>query len=1006
MAVYRFKKGVTALLDRREGDRSASRLLRLDLADLTAIRDIQVERKPALQLDVNGRPVGEPLRTFSGKPIFTDQSRELITLDVTFFIRTGQVSLFSQELGANVDNMSISLVKVINEEAVLPIAVSMINIGNLRNLLAIAERSPLPSDRADVANIQNDVSGRGETDDDLLFPIRTSLNFSLEDAVKAAGNDMEDLNLNLALIFGLFKSHVGVPDLGVPVEKSAFRVDYDLEKDLKVYHTVKNPVKISAFASSLDQSLITIEKPRFCNAEKVRVLRRILRPGRPPGPFESVKEIDFPSDTDTKTSESYTEVFIDGNPNFDQNSVVGPVDNTVRYQYRAVPVGKDDAGTIVFKDSYTDPITQANFEIGSDLQVLPELKSIKGVLRQIGFSVHDSGLLDPGPLLVDATSDIALVSYYNADGAITVEISNLEQIAAIDILRRDISRNEVHFSPVKDVDELNKSKHLTAEMRSDARILYTDTSVIEGHLYEYAVRSYTNRGLAQISDDKTRIQFRDKRLLPADITVSASDPELEGTTAVMEFDITIPQNITSLVNALLGTRDPNSRQTPFFQDIIDNRKNLPPLLLPVVRRLDLTTGEERKFSSLTLDAPKFEDLTPPSSGPGLPNVFNFRFTDDELNQGSKYRYEVLINSRLPLSLLPSKIFVKDNIRRPYIFQPAKIQNPIFLQRGILPPTREGQDFLSAEDINPGPDRILNRLTQEDPFEVGSTAARQVVPATSTIDVESEPGFALADPIVSKTRQSALQVYWTVSGDVGNLDHFQVIATDTYIAPPLTSDDVTGASCRRSQTVALIPAQGAGPNYTVEAKLERLMESDYNDFVPVVGDVVPPMSVLQELVDERRVTVTRTFQVIASYHDGTRNRVVIKSTEPSSIISPLTSFASDFSKINLPPKYALSPNVALATSIEAEKVQFEEIMAEMNQANNANNGGGGGNMGLVQADEHGNGVIVNNTVIAGNGNAPGAVAISDLGGNNKTAQKDKNAKKKKGKAGNKNSGWLF
>ena len=235
-----------------------------------------------------------------------------------------------------------------------------------------------------------------------------------------------------------------------------------------------------------------------------------------------------------------------------------------------------------------------------------------------------------------------------------------------------------------------------------------------------------------------------------------------------------------------------------------------------------------------------------------------------------------------------------------------------------------------------------------------------------------------------------------------MDHFQVISTDTYIARP-TPTSPGGASCRRSQTVALIPAQGGSPNYTVEAKLERLMESDYNDFVPVAGDVVPPMSTLQGLVDERRIAVTRTFQVIAKYHDGTRNRSVIKSTEPKSIISPLTSFFSSLSKVNLPPSYALSPAIALATSLEAEKVTFEEILAEMNQALNANEGGGGGNMGVAQTDEHGNGVIVNNTVVAGGGNAGGGVYV--MGGDNKTAQKDKNAKNKKGEAdGNKNSGW--
>ena len=203
MAVYRFKKGITELLDRREGDRSAARLLRLDLADLTAIRDIRVEREPALELDVNGRPVGEPLTTFSGKPIFTDRSREVITLDVTFFVRTGQVSLISQELGANVDNMSISLVRVIEEEVILPVAASMINIGHLTtsrvgDQVEFLESSSLEADRADVANIQNNVPRRGEPGGDFLFPIRTSLKFSLEDALLPVGNDMQDLNLNLA----------------------------------------------------------------------------------------------------------------------------------------------------------------------------------------------------------------------------------------------------------------------------------------------------------------------------------------------------------------------------------------------------------------------------------------------------------------------------------------------------------------------------------------------------------------------------------------------------------------------------------------------------------------------------------------------------------------------------------------------------------------------------------------------------------------------------------------
>jgi hypothetical protein len=337
-----------------------------------------------------------------------------------------------------------------------------------------------------------------------------------------------------------------------------------------------------------------------------------------------------------------------------------------------------------------------------------------------------------------------------------------------------------------------------------------------------------------------------------------------------------------------------------------------------------------------------------------------------------------------LTTLPSKFFVKDNIRRPYIFQPAKIQNPIFLQRGILPPTREGQDFLSAQDINPGPDRILNRLTQEDPFEVGITGARQVVPATSPMVVESEPGFTLSDPFASKTRQSALELFWTVSGDTRALDHFQVIATDTYTAS-------NGASCRRSQTVALVPGQGGGPSYSIETKLERLIESDYNDFETVVGSAVPPMSVLQGLVDRKRITVTRTLRVIAVFYDGTKRRTVSKTTRPTGIISPLTSRLSATSKVNIPPQYALSPNIALATSSPVERVKFEEIIKEMIQADNAKDGKSGNNgqigSGRMEVFSEGEADAGGNQVSRN----------YDFGNTLKTEARDKRAKNQRGQA---------
>ena len=153
MAAYRFKKSLTRLLDRRKGDNNASSLLRIDLADLTAIRNIQVEREPALQLDINGAPTTEVLRTFAGKPIFTDKSKEIVVLDVTFFVRTGKIQEMSAGQGANIDLMSIGLVRPVDDQTVVTLSTAMINIGNLTRANIQAQLSA-----ADIANIQNDVS--------------------------------------------------------------------------------------------------------------------------------------------------------------------------------------------------------------------------------------------------------------------------------------------------------------------------------------------------------------------------------------------------------------------------------------------------------------------------------------------------------------------------------------------------------------------------------------------------------------------------------------------------------------------------------------------------------------------------------------------------------------------------------------------------------------------------------------------------------------------------------
>ena len=152
-----------------------------------------------------------------------------------------------------------------------------------------------------------------------------------------------------------------------------------------------------------------------------------------------------------------------------------------------------------------------------------------------------------------------------------------------------------------------------------------------------------------------------------------------------------------------------------------------------------------------------------------------------------------------------------------------------------------------------------------------------------------------------------------------------------------------------------------------------------------------MSVLQRLVDRKRVAVTRTLAVTAVFHNGAVRKTITKSTTPTGIISPISSRISATSKVNIPPKYALSPNIALATKMSAEEVSLERIAFEI--ALQQDRGQGQGTLGGGQVQVHDGRVNM--------GGDQGRAQGMNFGGN-RTAEKDRNAKEQKGqmRGGNK------
>lgn len=288
-----------------------------------------------------------------------------------------------------------------------------------------------------------------------------------------------------------------------------------------------------------------------------------------------------------------------------------------------------------------------------------------------------------------------------------------------------------------------------------------------------------------------------------------------------------------------------------------------PQPLPVVRRLNLTTGEEVSFKLMGNTAEKFESLDEKGEGSGLKNLFRFKFTDDGVLEGNQYQYEILVNLREPLSVTDEITSVVPKSRQPYVFQSCKIFNPLFTSRGILPPTSRGEDFILQKNIETGRDRLLNRFSADDSYDLGVTAARQLTPKGSTVLIPIE-GETMSLPSVQTTRAGGSAVSWSVRGGTSNIDHFKVFAEDTFL-------DNTGLMMTKRSFIAGIAAQGE-KRFNVESKLQRLREVDREQFIDQAA-VTIDMADLQRFVDSHQVSVERVYEIRATKLNGDEGSVI-------------------------------------------------------------------------------------------------------------------------------------
>jgi len=835
---YRFEKSVTRLL-RPKGAKSglASYVVNLELVDFTEITDIRSVRPPVT-------PPGK------GRfPKMNGKEKLVANLSLNFFLNARNINKLKRSKGRGISVLSIVLVNAVKPNLLLPISTVALNFDQLLE---------------------------GRTSGYVPVSINMEIDFDDVDTVVRKKNKTGPrprMSKNLKFMFTLLKAGDGEDLAGNAIPHSTHLVDYNMENDLQVYYTVRNPVTITAASTAFDQSLITLRKPANCNAEMVDVYRRRLFRDGTGGIWTRVRRVDFAGDTDTLPGENCLEMIVDGNPTINPRQNTPPIDNVFPHQYRAIPVGKRNAPSLVFRDAFTVPISQADVSIGDNFRVLPVLDGPPGQKSVRGYALTDDNFLSPNELMIDQTSGIAVVTYGGSETTpgVTVAASGVTNAVAIDFVRRDLTRSEKRFTVIKTVrgnaSRLIVRKTSAGLSLDTSSIIHTffDDTALDGHTYEYAIRSYGENGVTQISEDTSLTTYRDPRILPTQgISLSeVSEPTVtEANHVEIEFAINVPQNVTSLLAALLNIRAGLGKESPFAADIIKQRQSLSPQPIPVVRRLNLTTGEEVSFKLMGNTAEKFESLDE-EEGSGLRNLFRFKFTDDGIIEGNHYKYEILVNLREPLSVTDEITSVVPKSRQPYMFQSCKIFNPLFTSRGILPPTARGEDFIRQKNIETGRDRLLNRFSADDSYDLGITAARQLTPQGSTVLISSA-GEAISSPSVQTTRSGGSTVSWSVRGGTSNIDYFKVFAEDTFV-------DNTGLRMTKRSFIAGIAAQGE-QRFNVESKLHRLIEADREQFIDQAA-VTIDMVDLQRFVDRHEFSIERVYEIRSIKLNGDEGSVI-------------------------------------------------------------------------------------------------------------------------------------
>jgi hypothetical protein len=295
-------------------------------------------------------------------------------------------------------------------------------------------------------------------------------------------------------------------------------------------------------------------------------------------------------------------------------------------------------------------------------------------------------------------------------------------------------------------------EHQVQIVNSDTSdLIFDDPAVQHGHIYEYrCVLIYPNGN--EVRSKVTEIheffkEVAEEERVVVQLTGLAIQADDIGNASV-SFNIE-PSFTDTGMETIVGALKAAGTDSSFIDELYADREKLNDLVAFLIQRQDSTSGETETFGVL-------------SSGEFVDDITTRKYTGvSPLEAGRSYRYIVRVLTRSAETLFDTALGsnIDAATAKRYENKISKFMNPSTLRNGTLPST--GQSF----GTNP-----RSKLKSQDKFIEGRTGIEAAIEADIP---EFKPEINKLS--AKKVSTNKTMLYWTISGDQDDIDHFIIMA---------------------------------------------------------------------------------------------------------------------------------------------------------------------------------------------------------------------------------------